>query len=72
VLTKRVQVKWPDRGMIEYAERLRLYDRGELVAMVTAAGFEVRGEHGDYDLGPFDESLSQRMILVCRKRAEAS
>jgi SAM-dependent methyltransferase len=71
MLTKRVRVRWPGREPVEYIERVRLYGREELRALVDGAGFDVAGEHGDYDLGGFDAVASPRLILVCRKRSHA-
>jgi SAM-dependent methyltransferase len=71
MLTKRVRVRWADREPVEYVERVRLYGRDELRALVQGAGFDVRSEHGDYDLGVFDATVSPRLILVCRKRSDA-
>jgi SAM-dependent methyltransferase len=68
VLTKRVHVKWPGREPVEYMERVRLYEHEELKTMLGAAGFDVRTQHGDYDLGGFDAATSPRVILICRKR----
>ena len=69
VLTKRVRVWWPDREPVEYSERLRLYTRPDLYALLTGAGFDVPHVHGDYQLGAFDESDSQRLIFICHRRA---
>jgi SAM-dependent methyltransferase len=69
VLTKQVRVCRAQREPVEYVERLRLYTRDELAAMLQAAGFEVRDVHGDYNLGPFDVAVSDRLIFVCEKRA---
>ncbi|HET6347493.1 MAG TPA: class I SAM-dependent methyltransferase [Candidatus Krumholzibacteria bacterium] len=67
VLVKRVRVNCEGRETVEYAERLRLYDRDELVAMLGDAGFRTEEVHGDYDLGPFDTALSPRLICICRR-----
>lgn len=69
ILTKRVEVRGTGREPVEYSERLRLYARDELSAMLAGAGFDVRRVHGDYELGAFDEHSSERMIFVCEKRA---
>ncbi|HKW13166.1 MAG TPA: methyltransferase domain-containing protein [Candidatus Krumholzibacteria bacterium] len=71
VLTKRVHVRCPGREPVEYVERVRLYTRDELRALVTGAGFDVSAEHGDYDLGAFDAASSPRLVLVNRKRSDA-
>ena len=68
VLIKRVEVSRPGRETVAYAERLRLYTHPELARMLADAGFEVRRTHGDYELGPFDERASERVIFVCEKR----
>jgi SAM-dependent methyltransferase len=70
VLSKRVTVRRPGRECVEYEERVRLYDRESLAAMLTAAAMPVVSLHGDYDLGPFDPESSARVILVCRRRGE--
>jgi hypothetical protein len=69
VLTKQVRVWWPQREPVEYTERLRLYARSELEAMLMAAGFAIRDTHGDYSLGSFDEDGSERLIFLCEKEA---
>jgi SAM-dependent methyltransferase len=71
VLSKRVEVTAAGREPVVYSERLRLYDRRELTAMLAGAGFEVRGSHGDYELGAFHERDSDRLIMVSEKRMVA-
>ncbi len=70
-LEKRVRVKWPQREAVEYLERVRLYGREELRAMLSGAGFEVGTEHGDYELLPFEAASSPRLILICTTRSKA-
>lgn len=70
-LAKRVRVKWPEREAVEYVERVRLYEREELRALLSGAGFDVKAEHGDYELGPFEVSASPRLILICTTRSNA-
>jgi SAM-dependent methyltransferase len=72
VLTKRVFVEWSGRAPADYTERLRLYDRDELTGMLSGAGFDVQHVHGDYELGPFDATRSQRVILIGAKRPVAA
>ena len=71
VLTKRVRVRRTGREPVEYLERVRLYARDELRALVHHAGFDITGEHGNYELAAFDAAASPRLVLVCRKRSEA-
>lgn len=49
----------------QFMERVRLYDRDELVAMVTAAGGRVRTEYGSYDGSPIG-ALAPRTILIAQ------
>lgn len=56
-------------ALLEYDERVRLYTRGELLTMLDSADLGVAGVFGDYDRGEFDQEKSERMILVCEKRA---
>jgi SAM-dependent methyltransferase len=70
-LVKRVRVEWPGRDAVEYAERVRLFGREELRAMLSGAGFDIKAEHGDYELGPFEVSSSPRLILICTTRSNA-
>ena len=68
-LVKQVRVEWPEREAVEYVERVRLYHRDDLRALLAGAGFDITAEHGDYELGPFEASLSPRLILVCMTRS---
>ena len=68
VLTKRVVVRWSGREPVEYVERVRLYDRDDLGALLAGASLAERATYGDYDLGPFDDTASSRVIFVCEKR----
>lgn len=70
-LVKRVRVEWPEREAVEYVERVRLYGRDELRALLSAAGFDIESEHGDYELHPFAASSSPRLILICTTRSNA-
>ena len=68
VLIKRVEVTAAGRHPVAYSERLRLYSREELGAMLADAGFDVLHSHGDYELGAFHKRNSDRLIMVCEKR----
>ena len=72
MLTKRVRVSRPGHDPVEYSERLRLYTRGELSALLDGAGFDVQRVHGDYQLGDFDVAESHRLIFVCHRKAETA
>jgi len=51
----------------EYLERVRLFSRAELEAMLTAAGFDVVARAGDYAGAPWNED-SPRTILFAERR----
>lgn len=70
-LVKQVRVEWPGREAVEYVERVRLYHRDDLRALLADAGFDIRAEHGDYELGPFEVASSPRLILICMTRSNS-
>lgn len=53
---------------VSYDERVRLYSRDELTTMLDSVDLVVSGVFGDYDRSEFDESDSNRLILLCEKR----
>jgi SAM-dependent methyltransferase len=53
---------------ISYDERVRLYSREEMVTMLDGVDLVVSGVFGDYDRSDFDETQSDRLILICEKR----
>lgn len=64
---KRITISVPCSYEREYTERVRLYTRDELVAMITATGFVVDDVLGDYNGVPFDEATSPRCIIIAHK-----
>ena len=50
----------------EFVERVRLFHRSELVAMLERAGFSIEASLGDYAGGPLTDS-SPRVILFARR-----
>jgi len=51
----------------EFVERVRLFTRDELVAMLGRAGFSVEANYGDYGGEPFTDT-SPRVILFARHK----
>lgn len=49
-----------------YTERVRLFDSGQIIAMLEATGVTVRHSFGDYDASPFTAEAS-RTILMGRR-----
>jgi len=52
----------------ECKERLRLYSLDELTIMFKSVGFAIEQVFGGYDHNPFTEGVSERIIIVSRKR----
>jgi hypothetical protein len=48
----------------QFMERVRLFERDELVAMIRAAGAEVRNQFGDYQGGPLTPASPRAMIFA--------
>jgi len=57
-----------DRAVVrDYTERLALFSKIELEAMLKEAGFEVIGFCGGYDGSIFEEESSSRLVILARK-----
>lgn len=50
-----------------YTEKVRAYTGTELTELFEASGLKIVHLLGDYDLNPFDELQSERLILVGKK-----
>jgi glyoxylase-like metal-dependent hydrolase (beta-lactamase superfamily II)/SAM-dependent methyltransferase len=63
-IRKRVQIEATDDcEALEYTESVRLYEGGDLAALLGAAGLEIDSVHGDFDGSPCTDE-SPRMIIV--------
>jgi len=51
----------------QFAERVQLFTLEEFTAMLSNQ-FEINGVYGDYELTPYDQEISDRLILRCRKK----
>jgi len=69
-VTKHVRVVRADGSDVSYRERVRLYTRIELEAMLEGSGLQVTERFGGYDAGSFVPQASSRLILLTRKRGE--
>ncbi len=64
---KRIEVRDRTRETVEeYHERVRLYSREELAALLHDHGLETEDVFGGYDGAPFDETRSSRLLLFGR------
>ena len=50
-----------------FAERVRAYELADFKQMLFSAGFEIVNTFGNYELAPFDEYNSLRLIIHARK-----
>lgn len=66
-LAKTVRVAGPAGENLEYEERLRLYEPGELVAAIAECGLSVVSLWGDYDAEAFDKNSSPRCLVVAER-----
>lgn len=61
-------IKFHDHGVdYRYCEQVSLYDLEDFKAMYKKVGFELLHCFGDYNLNPYDEMLSDRLILISKK-----
>jgi SAM-dependent methyltransferase len=61
-------IRFEDSGVSRhFTEQVRLFDCQTMRAMFAEAGLDEIACFGDYDLNPFDEIHSPRLILVAKK-----
>jgi SAM-dependent methyltransferase len=63
---KKVEFDTGGRHFV-FRERVRLFSLPELSKLFEQAGLQVRSVLGGYDLSPFDEMASKRLILLAEK-----
>jgi SAM-dependent methyltransferase len=63
------KIKVEDNGALrEYEERVKLYERQKLDAMLEEVGFTILHTFGDYDGSRYERNDSSRLIYICQKR----
>jgi len=65
-IVKDIVVKQEGKQVFHTQERVRVFQLGELQAMIKESGFTIINSYGDYLLSPLTES-SSRQIFVCVK-----
>lgn len=50
-----------------FEEQLKMINRSKFELMLTAAGFDVKYVFGNYDLSPFENAASPRLIIIAQK-----
>ena len=66
-IIKKITVKDEDGVEHHYQERVSAFKLEDFVALFKAEGLTLQECFGDYDLKPFDEALSPRLIMVFKK-----
>jgi SAM-dependent methyltransferase len=61
---KRICIRDENR---EYTERVRLFEKDELIRMLDASGFDIKAAYGNYDASPAGED-APRVILFGGRR----
>ena len=67
VVVKDITINDPCTGEVTFQERVRLYTRDELVAMIESTGMTVDNVMGSYTAEPFDNESSKRCIILAHK-----
>ncbi|MBR9861496.1 class I SAM-dependent methyltransferase [bacterium] len=61
-------IKVIDEDVVKvYKEEVRAFKKNRLAEMIEASGLKIRNIFGDYNLNPFEESTSDRLIIVSEK-----
>ena len=58
-----------DEESFEYSEHVRAYTKDDLVSLIEGEHLEVLTIFGDYNLSPFIEDVSKRIIIISKKRS---
>lgn len=67
------RIEFSDKGKdYFFEEKVSLLNKFSFESMAAAAGFKLENVFGDYQLNPFDEKKSDRLILMFRKEASLS
>ena len=71
-LVKRAELRHAKTGGVEHIEeRLRLYTRDDLILMLETVELEPLGVFGDYQGNDFVDGVSERVIVVSRRKGGA-
>ena len=62
-------ISFEDAGVNHsYKERVRAFKLEDFQHMLSLNGFNVMQTFGDFNLNPFDENMSDRLIIVAQKQ----
>ncbi|MCR9172236.1 MAG: class I SAM-dependent methyltransferase [bacterium] len=63
------EIRFEDKGQsFHYTERVQALKMDDFRKLLTENGFEILRTFGDFDLHPFDVAVSDRLILIAKKR----
>ncbi|TVQ49445.1 MAG: class I SAM-dependent methyltransferase [Saprospirales bacterium] len=65
-IQKRIELKHRNKNL-EFTERVRAFDYTDFQKMMEEAGLRILTVFGDYQLNPFDEESSDRLIIKSEK-----
>lgn len=66
-IVKKIALKDEDGMEHYYQERVSAFKLKDFVSLFGAEGLVLQQYFGDYDLSPFDEGLSPRLIMIFKK-----
>ena len=62
------KISFSDQGKdYEFYEKVQLFSKDEIVAMLTACNFKISAIFGNYSLDLFDETTADRLIVIAEK-----
>lgn len=66
-IVKRIDLVDEEGTTHHYQERVSAFELKDFVALFQAEGLELQEHFGDYDLSPFNEEHSPRLVMVFKK-----
>jgi SAM-dependent methyltransferase len=67
-LYKRIHVEDKEKNVSEtFTERVEKFSLGDFTDMLSLQGLQVQQVFGDYDLNEYNETKSERMIIIAKK-----
>jgi len=63
------EIRFEDAGVqFQFTEKVQAFCLNDFKSMLSESGFIIKGIFGDYNMNVFDEELSDRLILICKKK----
>jgi hypothetical protein len=63
------EIRFVDQGKsYHFTERVQALTKADFNTLLSENGFEILRTFGNFDLDPFDEMESDRLILIAKKR----